>query len=345
MSQVIEQLRLEPALAWKLAVNILGHDPNSIEAHQAVKTVHSAPLVQTLLSERNADSPLPPRSTLHATQSPPERDADGKIPFHPYKKWNGAHWVLSILADLGYPAGDPSLKPLVEQSFNWLLGEAHKKHIRTIDGRVRRCASQESNAVWYSLRLGLADERTLELAERLMKWQWPDGGWNCDKQPEVTISSFMESLIPLRALALYAKDSGDPRASQSAERAAGIFLKRQLFKRLRDGQVMDEHFVRLHYPCYWHYDILFGLQVMAEAGFIGDTRCKEALDLIESKRLPDGGFPAEETYSRTTRPSLSGYSLVDWGGASKIRMNPFVTADALYVLRLAGRLSTHEVLS
>ncbi len=71
-----------------------------------------------------------------------------------------------------------SLNPLMEQSFDWLLGEAHKKHIRTIDGRVRRCASQESNAVWYSLRLGLADPRTEELAARLMKWlaspfSWP----------------------------------------------------------------------------------------------------------------------------------------------------------------------------
>ena len=57
-----------------------------------------------------------------------------------------------------------------------------------------------------------------------------------------------------------------------------------------------------------------------------------------SKRLPDGGFPAEETYSRTTRPNLSGYSLVSWGGMSKKTMNPFVTADALVVLRLGGRL-------
>jgi hypothetical protein len=182
----------------------------------------------------------------------------------------------------------------------------------------------------------LADSRTEELAARLMKWQWPDGGWNCDKRPEVSISSFMESLIPLRALALYARVSGDRRASQAAERAAEIFLKRQLFKRQSDGTVMDEHFTRLCYPCYWHYNILFGLVVMAEAGFIGDPRCRDALDLLASKRLPEGGFPAEEVYYRTTRPNLSGYSLVSYGGTSKVRMNPFVTAEALYVLKSAG---------
>jgi hypothetical protein len=70
---------------------------------------------------------------------------------------------------------------------------------------------------------------------------------------------------------------------------------------------------------------------------LGDPRCAAALDLMESKRLSQGGFPAEESYTRLTRPALSGYSLVSWGGTSKRRMNPFVTADALYVLRLAGR--------
>ncbi len=76
---------------------------------------------------------------------------------------------------------------------------------------------------------------------------------------------------------------------------------------------------------------------MAEAGLIGDPRCKDALDLLESKRLPDGGFPIEESYSRVTRPALSNYSLFSWGGISTRHMNPFVTADALYVLKAAGR--------
>ena len=106
---------------------------------------------------------------------------------------------------------------------------------------------------------------------------------------------------------------------------------------------MDPHFIRLHYPLYWHYDILFGLKVMAEAGLLGDPRCQAALDLLGSKRLPDGGFPAEETFARQSRPQLSGYSPVNWGGTSKKIMNPFVTADALYVLRLAGRPPINKV--
>ena len=78
---------------------------------------------------------------------------------------------------------------------------------------------------------------------------------------------------------------------------------------------------------------------MAEAGFIGCEHCNDALDLLESKRLPDGGFPAEKKYYRVTEKKVSGRSLVDWGGSSKKRMNEFVTADALYVLKESGRLA------
>jgi len=314
MDKIIERLQQEPALAWKVVVNVLGNSDASTQANRARKQVQQAPLAKSLISTCARD-----------------RSA--------YKKWDGAHWVLALLGDLGYPAGDETLRPLMEHTFDTWLGAARSKdHARVLDGRVRRCASQEGYTVWSSLRLGFADERTDALVQSLLKWQWPDGGWNCDKQPEADTSSFMETLIPLRALSLYARVTGDAGVREAAARAAEVFLCRQLYKRRRDGQVMDPHFVRLHYPLYWHYDILFALKVMAEAGFIGDPRCAAALDLLESRRLPDGGFPAEESFARPSRPQLSGYSPVSWGGTSKKTLNPFVTADALYVLRQAGRL-------
>ncbi|MFQ5884988.1 MAG: hypothetical protein ACE5IO_07800 [Thermoplasmata archaeon] len=270
-----------------------------------------------------------------------ERGRDGRIPFPPYRKWCGAHWVLASLADIGYPPSDESLVPLREQVYDWLFSSKHEERIRSIEGRVRRCASQEGNALHYLLSLGLLDARTEELAERLTKWQWPDGGWNCDKNPRAINSSFMESLIPLRGLALHGKLTGNRESKKTVERAAEIFLKRELFKKQRDGKVISDDFVKLHYPCYWHYDILFGLKVMAEAGFIGDERCYDALELLESKRLPDGGFPAERKYYQVTQKAkgVTGRSLVDWGGTSKKHMNEFVTADALYVLKESGRLA------
>jgi hypothetical protein len=320
MEKIVKKLSNseEPSIRYKIMIGALGKKPKSAGVKKAQEEIRYSERVNTLLSER---------------------DVDGKIPRHPYAKWQGAHWVLSLLADLGYPPGDSLLIPLREQVYRWLFSESHERRIKAVRGRVRRCASQEGNALYSLLTLDIADDRADELARRLIKWQWPDGGWNCDREPTAEKSSFYESLIPLRALALHARLTGDPESKKASSRAAEIFLKRRLYKKQSDGSIMKKGFVKLHYPCYWYYDILFALKVMIEAGFIEDSRCTDGLDLLESKRLRSGGFPAEEKYYTVTRgKTRSRGSFVNWGGSSRTKMNEFVTADALYVLKRSGRL-------
>ena len=306
----------EPALRYRARVLLAPQPPPPGEVIGLREAIRTSERVRQLLAERTPE---------------------GSIPLPPYNKWRGAHWVLMILAELGYPPGDESLMPLREQVLNCWLAESHYKSVRLIEGRARRCASQEGNACYALLSLGLADTRVDTLIGRLIKWQWPDGGWNCDKRPAAHNSSFHESLIPLRALALYARLTGSAPARQAAERAAEIFLKRRLFRRQADGAVIKDAFIRLYYPSYWHYDVLFGLKVLAEAGYIRDPRCADALDLLESKRTPDGGYPAEGRHYSTAASRGSGRSLVEWGAVSTRVMNPFVTTDALWVLKKAGR--------
>jgi len=307
----------EPSIRFKVLTRVLGQDPGSGEVRRLQEDIRASPRVRRLLSEQQAD---------------------GRLPHHPYAKWDGAHWVLVALADLGYPPGDERLIPLREQVYAWLLNDAHLQSIKPIAGRTRVHASQEGNALYALLTLGLADGRTQQLARALQRWQWPDGGWNCDKDPRATNSSFMESLIPLRGLALHGRLMEDQPSQQAAERAAQVFLKRRLFRREHGGALIRKEFTLLHYPCYWHYDILFGLTVMAEAGRLEDERCREALELLESKRLADGGFPAERTYYQSGPRAAHGRSLVRWGATGETRMNEFVTAETLAVLKVAGRL-------
>lgn len=145
----------EPAGRFKVLRNVLGERPESAEVKRVQDQVRSSSCVQRLLSQRTAD---------------------GTIPTHPYAKWNGAHWVLATLADIGYASADNSLIPLREQIYGWLLSNGHRRNIPVTHGRARRCASQEGNAVYAQLKLGLAEARTKELARSLHKWQWPDGG-------------------------------------------------------------------------------------------------------------------------------------------------------------------------
>jgi hypothetical protein len=311
----------EPSVRYKVLTGALGKGPRSRAVKEAQAAVKESRRVRDLLSER---------------------DAEGRIPLNPYAKWRGAHWVLATLADIGYPPGDNELIPLREQVYGWLLSEEHTKSVPTINGRVRRCGSQEGNALFAILTLGLADARADELARRLIAWQWPDGGWNCDRRPEAVNSSYHESFIPLRALALYAERAGDKKARSAVKKAAELFLKRRLFKRLSDGGVMDAAFTRPRYPTYWHYDVLAGLKTLATAGFVRDRRCAEAFALLEAKQLAGGGWPAQGKYYRCyppgERPGAGPPSRVDWGPTGKTKTNEWVTADALYVLREAGRL-------
>jgi hypothetical protein len=206
-------------------------------------------------------------------------------------------------------------------------------------GRFRRCASQQGNALWSVLRLGIADDRADVLAERLLHWQWPDGGWNCDRDPAADTSSFNETWIPMRALAIYAQVRHDLKAKRAMDRAAELFLTRKMLWRRSNGALMQRDFAALHYPHYWHYDILAGLIAISEVGKIRDRRCAAALDLLEEKRLRDGGWPAEKRYFTISPKSLvSNADYVRWGPTGRSRMNEWVTVEALTVLRAAGRL-------
>ena len=308
----------EPSIRLKARLNLLGERAGSPANVRLQREVERSRRAELLLSERSG----------------------GVIPYHPYSKWFGSHWVLAALADILYPTRARDLVPLKEQVYEWLFSRGHMEYSRkheayagpftAVRGLTRAHASMEGNAVYYLNALGLADDRTAQLADRLADWQWPDGGWNCDKSPSARTSSFTESLLPLRGLAAQAKSRGGHR--DVIDRAAEFFLERGLFKRKRDGRTISPRFTLLHYPCYWHYDILFGLTVMKEAGRLGDERCAEALSLLESKRLPDGGFPAEEKYYDEGSSRRSRLSLVGGGGVSKMRANEFVTCEALAAL-------------
>jgi hypothetical protein len=270
-----------------------------------------------------------------------------------YYKSQGLHWVLASLADLGYPSGDDNLHAIRDRLMDFWLAphyftefEARTKAevyrhggVPRMRGRYRRCASQQGAALYSVMTLGIADERADALAERLLHWQWPDGGWNCDKNPSADTSSFMETRLPMLGLAAYARSNKHAAARAAVDRSAEVLLRRRLFKRASDGTVIHRDFVTLHYPLYWHYDVLGGLKAMTLIGQIRDPRCADALDLLEERQLPRGGWPAESRYYKVSPAKLeSNADYVDWGGVSATRMNEWVSVDAATVLRAAGRI-------
>jgi hypothetical protein len=291
-------------------------------------------------AKRDLLDEVDPPEAAHVLDGPKVRallagqQADGGFGVNVYGKWGGAHWRLVSLVELGVPAGEPRCVAAAETVLAWLTGEGHRARIQTIDGLVRRCGSQEGNALAVCCRLGLAgDPRVRQLAESLVEWQWPDGGWNCDKKATGRRSSFNESLPPMWGLHEYWLATGETDARDAARRTAELLLEHRLFRALATGAPIRDSFVTLHYPPYWHYDVLQALVVLERMGLAGDPRADDGLELLEERRLPDGRWRAGGRWWRPPGSSGANVDVVDWGsGPSEL-----VTLNALRVLRGAGR--------
>lgn len=258
---------------------------------------------------------------------------DAPVDKHPYKKWTGAHWRSVSMAELEVPAGEPRAIAAAEQMLE-ALARSRKYGVQVVNGLARRCGSIEGNSLAACSLLGLADDpRTKAMAEGLLEWQWPDGGWNCDKNPSAHRSSFHETHSAAWGLHEYWQATGDMAARDGAVRAAELFLEHRLFRSLADGAVINKRWLQPSYPPYWHYDILQALVVLSRLGLAKDARAADALDELEQQRQPDGRWTVRLQWWRPAGGS-TGQEVVDWGRSGP---NEMVTLNALRVLRAAGR--------
>ncbi|HTW55935.1 MAG TPA: hypothetical protein VMG36_05770, partial [Thermoplasmata archaeon] len=322
--RVSGQLRGDPGLAWLLRSNdpsvrylalteVLGRSPRSRAVRSARTEISHGRRLRALLSGQRTD---------------------GGFGVHWYKKWAGTTWRLVSAVELAAPPDDA----IVRRAAEHLLAELPSldREPRRIRGRFRLHASVIGNPLGVCARLGMADDpRVRRIAHALVRWQWPDGGWNCDGTPGARHSSFYESLAPLWGLSEYRRATHDPAVAPAIDRAAELFLRHRLFRSCHGNAVMDPRWTRLHYPLYWHYDILQALRVLDRAGRLADPRAREALDLLESKRAADGTWRAEGRFWRRGLVRAANTEVVDWGRDGP---NEMITLNALRVLVAAGRL-------
>jgi hypothetical protein len=246
--------------------------------------------------------------------------ADGGFGVHPYSKWTGAHWRLVSLVELGVPAKSRVARAAARHVLSWI---ATPSKPTVLKNRERRHASMEGNALAVSCRLGLAgDRRVRYLVEVLLRSQWPDGGWNCDRNPEAHRSSFHESLAPIWGLVEYHRASGDRDALAAALRTGELLLEHRVYQTMSTRRPIHPEWLRIHWPHYWHYDFFHGLRALNLLGRLDDARAGDALELLISLRDSDGRWRAAHRYW-----SRSG-DVVNWGDAHQI-----VTPAAVALLR------------
>jgi hypothetical protein len=320
-----------PAVRRLTLLRLLGRGAEDREVRVLDRTLAEDPWVARLLAGEWRES------------------AEGRVRVHPYKKWGGAHWRLVALAELGVTAATPRTRAALHEAFDetaaWLLSPGHLRNARTIDGRVRICGSKEGLALWAAATIGLGSQSQLaELAAHMVGWQWPDGGWNCDRHPAARHASFNESWGPLLGLAAYrrrfasatragGRDDVDAGIDQAVDGAAEFLLRHRVVESERTGELANLHVGLLRWPAYWHYGLLPGLRALHEAGSLGDRRVRPALDRLRAARQPDGTWrPDGRWWGRPRGKTGANVEIVDWGREGEARM---LTLQALEILAAA----------
>ena len=252
---------------------------------------------------------------------------DGGFGVGPYSKWTGSHWRLVSLVELGVSPTDRGARAAVEEVLGW-IGAPSKPLV--IDGRERRHASMEGNALAVCCRMGMArDDRVRHLVDLLLRSQWTDGGWNCDRNPEAHHSSFHESHAPIWGLVEYHRATGDSAALAAAHKASELVLSRRVYLSRTTGEPVHPEWTHIHWPHYWHYDFFHGLRALAALGRLGDPRAADALALLAARRRHDGTWAATgRRYWRPPGRGVGGVEVVDWGDAHQI-----VTPHSLAMLQ------------
>lgn len=164
-----------------------------------------------------------------------------------------------------------------------------------------------------------------EVVARLVREQLEDGGWNCEAENGSVRSSFHTTIRVLEGLLAHERATGGTAESIAARRRGEEYLlERKLMRRKSTGEVVDPVWLQFSFPTRWHYDVLRGLEYFCAAGDRPDERVSEAIDLLRSKRQPDGTWLLENTH-----PGAIHFALDDGDG----RPSRWNTLRALRVLR------------
>ncbi|HYY90998.1 MAG TPA: hypothetical protein VE955_03340 [Candidatus Dormibacteraeota bacterium] len=135
------------------------------------------------------------------------------------------------------------------------------------------------------------------IVTRLVGEQLEDGGWNCEVENGSVRSSFGTSINVLEGLLAHERATGGSKESIAARRRGEEYLlERRLFRRKSTGEIVNPAWLQFSYPTQWHYDVLRGLEYFRSAGDPPDSRIEEAIDLVRSKRQPDGTWLLENTH-------------------------------------------------
>jgi hypothetical protein len=269
----------DPALRWQVLRDLTEAPPDKVAAERARITTEGCGA--RLLALRGEDGQWAGGACFPASF---------RGDFTRGQPWTATFPTLTLLRDFGV---DPAAQPIRETIA--LVGENCRwEHAGQpfFAGEVEPCINGRTVAIGAYFGVDVTG-----IVDRLLGEQLSDGGWNCEAEVGSVRSSFATTMCVLEGLLEYERATGGSAEVVAARRRGQEYLlDRSLFRRLSTGEVVEEDWLRLSFPTWWHYDVLRALDYFRIAGEPPDPRLAEAVAILRSKQQPDGSWLLENTH-------------------------------------------------
>ena len=306
-------LDADPGLRWQVLRDLTDASPEQVAAERARVAVEG--WGAELLARRDADGQWAGGACF---------PADFRGDFSAGQPWTSTLPTLQLLRDLGI---DPAAEQ-VREALRLVGDNCRWEHAGQpfFAGEVEPCINGRTVAIGAYFGMDVDG-----IVTRLVGEQLTDGGWNCEAENGSVRSSFHSTICVLEGLLEHERATGGSAESVAARhRGEEYLLCRRLFLRLSTGRPVDPTWLRFSFPTWWHYDVLRALDYFRLAAPQPDPRLADAIELVRSKRTPDGTWLLQNPHPGAVHLAM------DNGEGEPSRWN---TLRALRVLSAAKRLS------
>jgi hypothetical protein len=153
----------------------------------------------------------------------------------------------------------------------------------------------------YASYFKTPEKKLHSIIDSILNEIMPDGGFNCRTTRSGAKHSSLHSTISvLEGFTEFQKTGFTYRKkeiSDAIKTAVEFILMHRLFLSDHTGQIIDNNFLKLTYPCRWKYDILRAMDYFQYAGIKWDNRMTEALAHLNKKQNKDGTWNVHAAHS------------------------------------------------
>jgi hypothetical protein len=239
-------------------------------------------------------------------------------------KWTSSHYVLLELKGMGLSRIDRTAGETVALILRDEKGRDGGLNPATTVAVSDVCVN--GMALGYASYFGAPEEQLASIVDFLLGQRMADGGFNCESNRSgARHSSVHTTVCVLEGVTEYDRSGYRYRLAELLEARGScveFLLRHRLYRSERSGQPIGPELTRLHHPPRWHFDVLRGLDALADAGVQQDPRMQDALGVLVGRRRPDGRWSANRAY-----PGATYVPPVPAGTSS-----PWITLIALRVL-------------